>query len=398
MPSEARLTMSRLCKRFFIPFVIALVAVSTTSAEEIRDFYAEPGLHPFKEKVHHLNETIDPFSGTLQLAHTDITIPGNGGLDINISRFYTNPQTALEWTEGIVGIGWTMHFGRIVAPSAHWDKACSQQSHAGSTADNPSLEHPDGARELLVLATDNSGDLVTKSNWRVHCTGAFAFEVHSPDGLTYLMDRLAASEDGQNRSWYTSRITDLRGNSIEIVYIGLYQVYVSEVRASDGREVTFEYDSEGPCRKLESITANGETWTYQFEPVTDPGCMMFLTEVNLPSGERWQYDYYRDPFSSTPGRLSLSKVVYPRGGEVTYTYQQVYFNQKIVPPWTPTTSVQAKSTFTSLPDGGVEQHHWTYSFSPGGREAQCSANAMDLSRPAVRRVESGLELAGIEAW
>ncbi|WP_209262687.1 hypothetical protein, partial [Thiorhodococcus minor] len=46
MPSEARLTMSRLRKRFFIPFVIALVAVSTTSAEEIRDFYAEPGLHP----------------------------------------------------------------------------------------------------------------------------------------------------------------------------------------------------------------------------------------------------------------------------------------------------------------------------------------------------------------
>ena len=72
-------------------YMLLVFTGMNVTAEEIRDFYAEPGLHPFKETIAHLNETVDPFSGILQLSHTDITIPGNGGMDINISRFYTNP-------------------------------------------------------------------------------------------------------------------------------------------------------------------------------------------------------------------------------------------------------------------------------------------------------------------
>ena len=87
--------------------------ITVSPAEEIRDYYAEPGLNPFKETVNqNFHEHIDPFSGTLQLKYTDLIVPGNGGMDIGIHRVYTSLQ---EWELGVrraSGVGWTMHFGR----------------------------------------------------------------------------------------------------------------------------------------------------------------------------------------------------------------------------------------------------------------------------------------------
>jgi hypothetical protein len=110
-------------------FITWGLLTTVSPAEEIRDYYAEPGLNPFKETVNQdFHEHIDPFSGTLQLKYTDLIVPGNGGMDIRIHRVYTSLQ---EWELGVrraTGVGWTMHFGRIVVPQAHVDKICNPSS------------------------------------------------------------------------------------------------------------------------------------------------------------------------------------------------------------------------------------------------------------------------------
>ncbi len=315
-----------------IVFIFLGIISLHINAEEIRDYYSEPGLHPFKELTSDLNETIDPFSGTLQLRHADLTIPGNGGMDISISRFYTNHQDNNGRKPGyqnIYGVGWTMHYGRIVVPQAHASKICSQSSNNASTIDNPSLEHPDGARELLFLSDDNSGDLITKSNWRARCVlGQSGMLVISPSGTEYIMDQqstIATSSSVIENSWYTSQIKDVQDNAIQISYLthSIGYVYFDEVIGGkingtsftpDGRLVKFTY---GPntgtgCFQLQDISSNGRTWSYTYGTgvVDDDSmyitCRYNLDRVSLPNGQSWDYEYYPAAHPGL-GKYSLKK-------------------------------------------------------------------------------------------
>ena len=87
--------------RVCLVFAVSFLSV-TTQAEQFRDYYAEPGLHPFKGSINqHFNEHIDPFGGTLQLSNLDLKIPGNGGMDTNVrkSRLRNWVSLILENTE-----------------------------------------------------------------------------------------------------------------------------------------------------------------------------------------------------------------------------------------------------------------------------------------------------------
>jgi hypothetical protein len=378
----------RKIRNHIVVIFLAILFAQNVNAEEIRDFYSEPGLNPFKDPVGDLNESIDTFSGTLQLSHGDITVPGNGGMDITVTRFYTNHQdfNGFPPYNSIYGIGWNMHFGRIVVPQAHVSKVCNQAGWAVSTIDNPSVEHPDGARELLVLDADGSGDLITKSNWRVKCSGQ-GFLVSSPDGTQRFMDQIAVVSTGENSietSWYTSEITDVVGNKIRISYLQspAGYVYADEVTGwnsdgqggviSDGRLVKFNYagvDTGDECFRLLSITSNGQTWNYNYESLLnfDPGytfCGFNLTRVDMPEGLSWQYQYYpRD--HPNPGKYSLSKVTYPYNGMVNYAYQHVQFDPESARL---TTSIQTK-TIAGL---DITPGTWTYTFEPGSRTLPAS--------------------------
>ena len=67
-------------KTIIVLLKLLLIAalVNTTNADQIRDYYAEPGLNPFKDSYGQtINENISPFNGTLQLEYTDLIVPGN---------------------------------------------------------------------------------------------------------------------------------------------------------------------------------------------------------------------------------------------------------------------------------------------------------------------------------
>src|SRR5688572_13153275 len=200
-------------------FFVGIASIIPVSAEEIRDYYAEPGLNPFKDTAsQHFNEHVDPFSGTLQLKYVDLSIPGNGGMDINVSRVYTSLQTNQYPKLGLNGLGWVMHFGRIVIPRQFQSSLCNQGAFPLTTRENPSLELPDGGRELLALDQNYSdGTLITRSNWRARCgTNGIGLLVTSPDGTRYTMDQFDVLQ--QEPSWLTTRIEDVHGNWIRIQY------------------------------------------------------------------------------------------------------------------------------------------------------------------------------------
>lgn len=356
-------------------FVVSFSSAFTT-AEEIRDYYAEPGINPFKETINqNVSEHIDPFSGTLQLKYTDLVVPGNGGLDIRINRVYTSLQTNAYPTLNINGFGWVMHFGRIVASKNHTDKICAQDLFSVTTADNPSLEYPDGGRELLVLnSIHNDNTLITRSNWKAECNGTDpGMIVTSPNGTRYTMNQYDAFQD--EPSWLTTRIEDTNGNWVQIDYAtnGAGVSYITDIFRSDVGTatpvVTYEYNNATTAGiSLAAIVANGQRWEYVYE--TMPGYVynyyQQLTEVRRPDGEKWVYTYNGRRADPDPndgvnedgtGSYSLNRVIYPNGGEISYTYQAVQFDPGSA---LKTTAIHTKETAGPAIVAGT----WSYAFAP----------------------------------
>lgn len=353
-----------------------MFAFSNALAEEIRDYYAEPGLNPFKDAINqHFNEYVDPFSGTLQLKYTDLTIPGNGGMDININRVYTSLQTNQYPVIGLNGLGWTMHFGRIVISRNHIAKLCAQGAYPLTTQENPSIELPDGGRELLVLNhITNDGSLITRSNWRARCLDSGGgMLVTSPDGTKYTMNQ--ADTFLGEPSWYTTRIEDLHGNWIRIDYrtnaagiAYVHEIYRSEEGAA-APVVRYEYESpDTSAIALAAITANQQRIEYRYEPISGfihPNYKQ-LVQVERPDGLLWKYAYNPkrpdpDPndgrVEDGPASYSLVQVTYPYGATIDYDYQYVQFDPGSAER---TTSIRTKT----VEGAGVTGGAWTYTFAP----------------------------------
>lgn len=77
----------------FLQFLILSSIVLDTYSDPLPDYYAEPGYSAFRDyELSGPVETIDPFSGGLGLLYTDLVIPGDGGLDIVVQRYYRAPS------------------------------------------------------------------------------------------------------------------------------------------------------------------------------------------------------------------------------------------------------------------------------------------------------------------
>src|SRR5262245_12939317 len=104
------------------------------------------------------NEQVDPASGTLAVVATDLVLPGNAGFDLRVTRVYnsnvfpdySSGSTELE-EDSWAGIGWKLHFGRVVNPDA---------TGGGETQ----IEMGDGSRHALYHAAD--GGWITTDFWR----------------------------------------------------------------------------------------------------------------------------------------------------------------------------------------------------------------------------------------
>jgi YD repeat-containing protein len=357
------------------------------TAETAREYYREPGLQPaMATDSATQQEQVYPFSGLLQINHVDLQLPGNGSLDLAVTRSYVG--TGLRAEFDVNGIYWTQHFGRIKVAAGYRDEICNHQFASafdenasnipsppsdgygiGSNIGNPVLEHADGRREILFNnGIDNDGSLITKSNWKAECidssnsdAGMYLF---SPDGVRYQMDVISLERMTKHEPFdpvamaperedeYLDRtvvsafmdpssITDLNGNSITLTY-GLSDLndlsefyYLELVNTNDGRMLDYQYTFDGVgYPKLTSVTDGTRVVSYEYESVVQPSGAMIsvdqspthlLKKVVRVDGSEWNYQYGLN--SASNDYLMLTGMDYPSGLRVDYGYDTEIFSQ-----------------------------------------------------------------------
>ena len=353
-------------------------AAQSVDGEELiafPDFYAQPGQHPFREQLSALtNESVDPFSGTLHLSHVDVHLPGNGGMDLQVVRTYRqlqdfqgrdmNVKSFERWFGS--GLGWTIHFGRILG--APLCSGTTPQQSLTTMSDNPTFESPDGSRRHFVKPASGGSHLVSADFWRAECRSTYGgWTVLTPQGLRYD----ATYKGRTSRDWYVTRISDPFGNRIDISYGRrsgqipyLLSATAKDASGGDTRSVSFTYDAEK--RRITRVTAQGKTWTYRYDTVDnyltgEPAKL--LTQVRLPTSHTWKYKYQGfTNISTTAGNWSLEQVTYPLGGTIKYDYGFVDFN--------PTNSLHKNTVVSKRVVGGpsVAGGTWNYDYTSSTTE------------------------------
>ncbi|HYT69105.1 MAG TPA: DUF6531 domain-containing protein, partial [Vicinamibacterales bacterium] len=142
---------------------------------------------------------MDPASGTLTVVGTDLVLPGNAGFNLAIQRVYNSSvypdydtgSTELE-EDSWAGIGWKLHFGRIL--------------HADSTiAGQMQIEMGDGSRHALYHSLSNPNIWTTSDFWLYNPA---THVLQLPNGRTYTFDREVALNSRFGTVRYVTEIKD----------------------------------------------------------------------------------------------------------------------------------------------------------------------------------------------
>lgn len=325
------------------------------------------------------NETIDEYSGALYVSSTDLTIPGNGGLDINIVRHYSTPWTSnSKWdvTMGSIGISNSNHksakpvlgsdlgeFYECVYPgnisplisgqvsldhsfdSTGWvDTFPTYASHVVDQAiknpskryvHNPSLTLPGGSVQTIVNSLEDERayyPLKTNGGWRGGCL-IDGYVFYSPEGLKYTFG-----------GTQVEKIEDKFGNFLKVKYD--HRAEIKNITSNDGRNVVFHYGSSSNNRdKLTSISVNGVNFvTYSYDS------NRMLKSVRHKNRVLWKYTYKK---VETPFRLA--SIENEAGAIASYEYTHWGYIRDAVP----ILAVSAKTL-----SGTVDKKRTTFEYIP----------------------------------
>ncbi len=338
-------------------FLLLLGSAGASAQEVIPDFYKEPGLSTSRDLTdQHEAEHIDPFTGSLQLNYTDIHVPGNGGFSLDVVRSYnsatvneTNPDAYV----GQAGVGWTMHFGRVLSKFA--PLPCTSTGFGLTVANNPVIETPDGSRQILNFV--GVPTMVTSQFWKAECAaGGIGLVVYSPDGVRYDMTQQVNVSVGtlNQIAWYTTKITDRNGNYATISYAGVASAQISSVSTSDGRALSFTY-TNGLIHTISTVGLGASTYTYNYTLVPGSTTSYELTSVSRPDATSWKYSY-NPSLGSTAGSYVIKQVTFPEGGTLNYVYGYVYFDSSSNPA-SRSTVVKTKTS--------SDLGSWSFTYTPG---------------------------------
>lgn len=262
-------------------------------------------------------EFVNVFSGNVILTHTDIELPGNGGLDLKIQRTY-NSKIYSKLTEtkfgingsafGDLGVGWDLHFGRI-NDLGMIEYECPSAVSTCIEIITPIpifLETQDGTIHELYLndhsnvSSHVSSDYITEDLWLVDTFDQNNDEfidkyvMTLPDGTVYTFDH-EVTDFFSFSFYYVSSIRDKNGNEIIFEYYDCCNRNTSEnpyftgeigtcsgqensgrtrhikkIIDSVGREINFTMlNNECRGNAISSIDVNGKVYNYLYHGGTD---------------------------------------------------------------------------------------------------------------------------------
>lgn len=318
MKTPLRLRAPALLSRLLTGLMLTVAATVSLVAEAdgnnpMPSFYQEPGFSSARTTLkQNADEHIDPFSGKLQWHHVDLVLPGNGGMDIVMKRSYTSLNLEGDY-HSTVGMGWTMHFGRVLRQNLGM---CIKDG------DPPVFESSDGSRHVMY-PTDHvnftaNAEFISTDMYRAQCDGT-TLVVTTPDGVKYYLDTygIAYGPAGeQTMQAFASRIVDVHGNTLHVTnsLVSGANMGPTRIASADGRYIDFTY-KDGFL--FTATASNGALWTY-----TNVGG--FLTAAERPDRLSWQYRYdvgYSERASSN----SMIGVTYPTQATTAYEYGFVRF-------------------------------------------------------------------------
>ena len=296
-------------------------------------------------------EYLDPYSGNLLIKDKDLTLPGNGNLNLEITRIYNSKQKFIPqlgiWKipEGSFGFSWDFFFARIVPfgrsslPEAELtmsDGSVYEVYRNNNSNINKHVSAEFIADNFSALEYNESDDIwmMTLKNGTVYTFDHQVEILGAPAGVYY----------------YPTSIKDTNGNEISIEYYDCCNIespdkggtlgkcpdsnsylreipHISRVIDSTGRKIKFNWLNNS-CRSINSpnvissIDLNGKRFNYKYQPVyiegTDKIKNYLLTEVEPPEGPSWKYGYEFDQ-SNPNGELSM--MVLSSGGKIDYKYK-----------------------------------------------------------------------------
>lgn len=309
-----------------------------------------------------INEHIDPYSGNMLIVQTDLHMPGNGGLDLDVMRTYnsiiwnrrdvSSPTNLALSDNSFLGIGWTMHMGILRNPDLN-----------GTTwGGNPILELPDGTKQIFFQDKNDPTRLISKDFWTLKTiTGQTGYEVRSPEGIIYTINYSTVSPyagymttTGTKVAQVTKIQNPAKTAAINITYkmVGANFSYIQTITDSVGRVVTFNYDTHSPTNRLTSIVTDNRTISYAYNQLD--ANIFLLSTVTPPVGNNWQYSYETSAYEMTG-------ITYPSGGQNTYTYGDVLFYTGEGCSIKFRVVTQKTTSGRNIPNGT-----WTYTYNSGG--------------------------------
>jgi YD repeat-containing protein len=289
-------------------------------------------------------ESVSLYDGSLSFQVNDITVRGNGPLitvgrtfkadgdiilrqgnaafgdwDIDLPRLTTITSDASTIIAGPPQQGW------LVDSAARTDRCTSigpppalRHGSPGSDLipaekwwnEDYELKIPGSGSQSVLLRAPESPTApqmsgltfvaATKDNWAIACLASTAngeagegFLAVSPDGTKYWLNQLVYRQARGfvvNRKMgymLATRVEDRFGNWVTYTYNG---GSLQSIDASDGRRVTFAYNSDGTqIAQVNVVTSGGSrSWTYQY---ATNSVGYTLTRVGLPDGSGWDYQF-----------------------------------------------------------------------------------------------------------
>jgi len=298
-----------------------------------------------------LGEQIGLYTGSLAFAETDVSVPGNNGLEVGFRRKFSvrdrhNLATTgllgdwevdlprihgtFAWTAGIASSGWT-----VATPGAPLNRCSVNTSTPANGQANSAvgsggytfasyeywhgtfLEVPGQvSARLMVIDPANANrpsqggpyHWVAPDNWVISCLSATAngvpgeaFLAHSPDGTRYWFNWSAKRPAPAIQKMATY-------NAGGAVYTSLSreEIWMLPTRIEDrfGNYVTYTYDAANPARPINIVSSDGRSIAIAYNAAGRISSVVShgrtwtytyntagnLVEVLLPDQSSWQMD------------------------------------------------------------------------------------------------------------
>jgi hypothetical protein len=268
-----------------------------TAAPAVKNFALQPDV------AGGASNSVNLFTGDVALPLNLVSLPGRGGLDVNVSIAYSsNVQNTvgtwnLEAPTGILGLGWSMDIPKIVV----------DHKSTGAREDDTYYLIEGGIANRLVRTisgADGGGafyvyETKTYQFWRIrYYYGAEKWEITKEDGVRYVYgdknsgrstlqyivcwnnwignSALTTGQTQMPHIWNLSEIINLWNERVLFAYENVEQFvgsssgkkhteasYLKEITDVLGRKVQFFYQAKGPSYFMEPHTEKAEPDAYQ---------------------------------------------------------------------------------------------------------------------------------------